>query len=1513
MDGDDKVILAEAASVEFNTDETDISRTVEDELFSAIYHSADHVFDSPESPDANNSSLKDNTDSSKNIHPNPDARLQTNITSRSGIGVIQSHESFGGRESFVRNVLPLNDWKESLSDISQSDKVSTSVSQSNKPVNEVVDTYREVISNTDLYNSEENLSAFPTHQPDGCHTKNVRQQRRNRENKFVRGYKPKNWWSSDESIHSTDCVTHDGGISLLENGCYEKESKDISDAADYKQLETWLTLSEASSCSQTTSSDESASIKPEERCENHQPMTNKSVCMMAHKPPRSTAHKQSKQSTGISNEDLVLLSDFSCPDSLIGESSQSSTKSRNTEIISRKNDDRPPSMSKSFSSVISLDDSEDSIFEVPVPPKPAPPTIDLEDSESPPSFHDETSSNISPEKLVETYRIALAKSMHDQTKPDAEPRNHREKKSTNQKKTRPSPRTRSPDNPTSDGNNDVTLIPYTSQAIATQSLIEQDTPTQVLSSNDRLSQVICNANDQLSSICTIDKDADIDNARFMRDSPMSPDQTSENATSEVPVVTEQQRLETASEVPLRKNRLTENATELSPDTLIINATEVQSPQGSTKAKDKGQTKSLKSLESKKRSVVDVEKRSKGPSPKKTKTSNESAVSGSSRVIPSNESGTREGNPQSRALDDFFQPMTEEMINYYNESWGRENFDLDAIRRNMPKDPQYWTLSNEDLLAHQNRRRYWSHLKCKNCKRQGHRMSECSEERKLPACYMCGVRGHHKLSCPHTMCLGCGTKQVTYTEYCTRCKTARCTICQSIGHSADICPDLWRRYHHITSEENLKTQQDPSLVMKPRKQLSCCNCARRGHDSTTCKDYRWSKYSPTPAYVTNYTSGPAYAQDMILENVDSTIRTQKRGVTEEAEDEGFVADNEDSPSKRKRAKKNKTSDKTLEEDGNSETPVQSTDENTSKIKERGKDQENTRSETGEFFIVQSPEFTHEKTKDFCPSEYNLTAPDYAVYSNSDRPMKFLDLLVREYLAKLDFRHYTNGTYVLIITAAPGMGAALVQTIKDFAQWRPNERNRFMSRVIPKKRVRLIKSLTAKLLEIEQDLGKPSELYKTLLSLKNRLRSIDLNRKAGVKCKSHVKRIKTVDQLARLQCRLNMILQKEGESHQYLKTALTDLKNIQDENVPCQQYLTIVHHYNKVFAAYTPNNLKGLIDQYMKDQRTKGINFHDSQNKNARRLNSPRMRGNNGVHKNTAAPAQSLAIPLDNQVEIPTATFNNINRNMNRNQPLNPYEPMHDYINPESEYYQTHPSFRLHPQNSGNRYQDGLQENHWEGFARHTLANNPDNFQPEFNRYHDYRTPMPRSKDQNIQRNAEYRFADDISLNNIPSNIPFVDSHTIHTVQNTSPNKILFRGRQAGSSQEFYVGIDNTLPANKVDSRAQNNRKNKSAKAKRAMLTKREKQIREERRKARKEKHNTLPFLRKRAEKNIVKYKKEVNRLGIGKAMKRLQKQIDDNSLTMKKVRKFENLAKREMKLHVKKKSDLKEAAATFPRA
>ncbi|XP_018053884.1 PREDICTED: uncharacterized protein LOC108690878 isoform X1 [Atta colombica] len=207
-------------------------------------------------------------------------------------------------------------------------------------------------------------------------------------------------------------------------------------------------------------------------------------------------------------------------------------------------------------------------------------------------------------------------------------------------------------------------------------------------------------------------------------------------------------------------------------------------------------------------------------------------------------------------NEFFEPMSEEMKNYYNLSRGQENFDIRELQQSMSKDPRMWTILDEDLMPcpPSRRFRFWN-VKCTNCQQDGHRRYDCPTPLRLPSCYMCGMKGHVEVRCPQKMCLTCGKPQNTFRNICEYCRVLYCTMCDSVGHEQNQCPDLWRRYHQTTNMNSMP--QDPGNVMKPSRLLYCCNCTKRGHESSTCREYRWSENFPTPAAVTNYTDGPIY--------------------------------------------------------------------------------------------------------------------------------------------------------------------------------------------------------------------------------------------------------------------------------------------------------------------------------------------------------------------------------------------------------------------------------------------------------------------------------------------------------------------------------------------------------------------------------------------------------------------------------------------------------------------------------
>ncbi|CAK9832912.1 Zinc finger CCHC domain-containing protein 7 [Anthophora retusa] len=211
---------------------------------------------------------------------------------------------------------------------------------------------------------------------------------------------------------------------------------------------------------------------------------------------------------------------------------------------------------------------------------------------------------------------------------------------------------------------------------------------------------------------------------------------------------------------------------------------------------------------------------------------------------------------------FFRPMSENIKAFYNESRGQENFDIRDVQSKMSKDPRLWTILHDDLMPNLLKHRYWN-AKCSYCHKHGHQKHNCPEPYKPLRCRMCGTQGHAETRCPQKMCLTCGKKQGTFRKTCESCRMLYCNMCKAVGHKSTECPDLWRRFHQTTQTTQINIPDDLSEVMKPADLLYCCNCTKRGHDSSTCNEYRWSQHFPTPAFVSNYTDGPEYANEDVI--------------------------------------------------------------------------------------------------------------------------------------------------------------------------------------------------------------------------------------------------------------------------------------------------------------------------------------------------------------------------------------------------------------------------------------------------------------------------------------------------------------------------------------------------------------------------------------------------------------------------------------------------------------------------
>ncbi|XP_018361617.1 PREDICTED: uncharacterized protein LOC108760276 isoform X2 [Trachymyrmex cornetzi] len=469
-------------------------------------------------------------------------------------------------------------------------------------------------------------------------------------------------------------------------------------------------------------------------------------------------------------------------------------------------------------------DSEKSIFEVPVPPKPEPPLIDLQDSD------EENSSNFGIDNdlilkkqdsaSLKTYLKTPPLKNYELEIPQSNPQDTSSKSKTTSKS-------------------------YNKGTVNSGTSIQTSTGTQ-----DVMEDIVLNCTTIQRGAKSISEVKQLSKSAKVKQQSKSTENTSQQQSKS----TENTSQNSKKTLPLKGNNKNTN---LQQETSVTSGKKLQIMQRNI---DKSNNIYFTHLEQNKNSVIepcnpiiDRKRRCNNEIDDQSKQKRQCTSQQNNQNVMSQSNSTRE---KRNISNKFFEPMSEEMRNYYNSSRGQENFDIRDLQQSMSKDPRMWAILDEDLMPcpPSRRFRFWN-VKCTNCQQDGHRRYDCPTPLRPSSCYMCGTKGHVEVRCPQKMCLTCGKPQNTFRNTCEYCRVLYCTMCDSVGHEQNQCPDLWRRYHQTTDMSSMP--QDPGNVMKPSRLLYCCNCTKRGHESSTCKEYRWSENFPTPAAVTNYTDGPIY--------------------------------------------------------------------------------------------------------------------------------------------------------------------------------------------------------------------------------------------------------------------------------------------------------------------------------------------------------------------------------------------------------------------------------------------------------------------------------------------------------------------------------------------------------------------------------------------------------------------------------------------------------------------------------
>ncbi|KAI4502208.1 hypothetical protein M0802_002890 [Mischocyttarus mexicanus] len=572
-------------------------------------------------------------------------------------------------------------------------------------------------------------------------------------------------------------------------------------------------------------------------------------------------------------------------------------------------------------------------------------------------------------------------------------------------------------------------------------------------------------------------------------------------------------------------------------------------------------------------------------------------------ISKNQAGTssaskKQENKNKSDDNSFFQPMSESLKAFYNNSRGQENFDVKKIQSKMSKDPRLWTILDDDINSMMTFRskKLGAKLKCTYCHRRGHLKSDCTDVRKSTKCYICGLEGHKGVRCTERICLTCGKEQDTFRPTCETCRTLYCKMCSAIGHVDTECPDLWRRYHQTTTTDQISVPFNVLGVMKPADRLFCCNCTKRGHDSSTCEDYRWSQHFPTPSFVSNYIDGPTYDKDAFeVNDVDAQNTNVKKSNKDLITN---VYPSEDLLPFQKGLIKKEISEKMAF---------------TENIPEERRSIAYVIYECGYFYTVENNgmEITCNivTRRDF--NTYNIMECKVVPY--------FIEKLQNLFMfhVKIYKKKRTKNEIILRIRTFAHLINGLCRLILYWLSLDDDEKNHVMFMDLPLQRTDLIMLLESEISKVGTEKCNAIELYNSVNWMK-----IELNRRRNsIGYYNYLTRIKEE------QKKLLLVL----NSHPYFQTIFDELyefinilKYLDGIDVPLQAYIQILTIYNFLFVPHTPP--KSFVTKYGNRPITDTLEYNAE-------INSPERKipvwQNLHIYKNTS---QSFTDSLSDNPKI-----------------------------------------------------------------------------------------------------------------------------------------------------------------------------------------------------------------------------------------------------------------------------------------
>ncbi|XP_011497646.1 PREDICTED: LOW QUALITY PROTEIN: uncharacterized protein LOC105362018 [Ceratosolen solmsi marchali] len=539
---------------------------------------------------------------------------------------------------------------------------------------------------------------------------------------------------------------------------------------------------------------------------------------------------------------------------------------------------------------------------------------------------------------------------------------------------------------------------------------------------------------------------------------------------------------------------------------------------------------------------------------------------------------------------FFQPMTNEMRTFYNKSWGGEQFDIKKLKSQMSPDPNNWAVLKDDVINNvSHARRYFGKV-CNNCRKPGHKQYNCPEAYKVIICHMCGGSGHLDTSCQNKICLTCGKKQNMYKKTCQYCRNLVCSRCDSQGHLSNTCPDLWRRYHqtvknaiyNLINLSNTKLQMKINIVailcrsdgakipknlcnvMKPEKELYCCNCARKGHNSINCRKRHWSQHFQNPPYVSSY-GGPNYTlQSDSSSCPDDVCDRVNLSSTLDNSDTEFGSDNADNLSTicqggNNKKRKNAQAKQNLSKDNTAET----------------KENVNIR--------IKSPDMGNGNNN---PSFKTLHLKYYISPKSQSNKLKNLQVLLDfintiKHNMQIDFLLKQNNKQINInINCSCYLAFALKHLVSQFIDRNTFERSHIYLNC-DRDANTILNHLSAKIIEMNNVTECPFELYEKTQQLSKEMgheNYWDNDLRHSLQC----------SELSRCHQKLLMIIYREGFGGNSLKNLLKVKDKIRfkmqgqakktNKLISFNCLFTYLYNYNNVFVPHRPKNLPTLMNLY-----------------------------------------------------------------------------------------------------------------------------------------------------------------------------------------------------------------------------------------------------------------------------------------------------------------------------------------------